>query len=281
MFLLARSQPDAFERRNADGSQMTREQWLRAVFAEPITFQHRNAERLFVPDASDPFSDPRIVARIGRKNLIRENDPDNYLHEVTREQWRACLVVIDPTNHGDGQKVAIEESSSVGSGFGNFASLVTAINSQSPPEPYVIELHSITDQTTFWEYIERHRGNVTSITLEVVMPNMFGGSSSFEEDAKRLRDREKARRVKETIENEDGLEPETERMRDAVSYATRGGGKVKARAKNAAPYDSTKDKKYLEAPLDPDSRDVEQKKRSALDAMDKEAEALKQERPDE
>lgn len=113
------------------------------------------------------------------------------------------------------------------------------------------------------------------------MPNMFGGSSSFEEDVKRLRDREKARRVKETIENEDGLEPETERMRDAVSYATRGGGKVKARAKNAAPYDSTKDKKYLEAPLDPDSRDVEQKKRSALDAMDKEAEALKQERPDE
>jgi hypothetical protein len=273
MFLLPRKQTDAFERRNSDGSYMSREQWLRAVFGDPINFQHRKAERLFVPDAPSSDGESRVVARIGRKNLVRENDPDNYLHEVTREQWRACLVIIDPTSHEDGQKVAIEENSSVGSGFGNLTSLVAAINSRTPPEPYFIELHSITDQTTFWEYIDRNRGSVTSITLEIVMPNMFGGSSSFEEDAKRLRDREKARRIKETIENDDGLEPDTERMRDAVSYATRGGGKVKARAKGAPPYDSTKDKLYLEAPIDPESRDIEQKKKAALDAMEADAKA--------
>ncbi|RWH73261.1 MAG: hypothetical protein EOQ86_28505 [Mesorhizobium sp.] len=269
IFLLERKQSDVFERRAADGSKLNREQWLRGVFSQEIDFIHRKSERRFVPDQSRPKGEQRIVARIGRKTLSHENDPDDHLREITREQWRACLVIIDPTSHDDGQKVAIETSSIVGSGFGNFESLITTINGRSPPEPFVIELHSITDQTTFWEYIERHKGKITSITLEVVMPNMFGGSSSFEEDAKRLRDNEKARRIKETIENEDGLEPDTERMRDAVSYATRGGGKVKAKAKGTTPYDSTKDKKYIDADVNDESKDLNQKTEAAMAAFNK------------
>ncbi|MER8981086.1 hypothetical protein [Mesorhizobium sp. M0870] len=269
LFLLERKQSDAFERRAADGSKLNREQWLREVFSQEIDFIHRKSERRFVPDQSRPKGEQRIVARIGRKTLSHENDPNDHLKEITREQWRACLVIIDPTSHDDGQKVAIETSSIVGSGFGNFESLITTINGHSPPEPFVIELHSITDQTTFWEYVDRHKGKITSIALEVVMPNMFGGSSSFEEDAKQLRDKEKARKIKETIENEDGLEPETERMRDAVSYATRGGGKVKAKAKGATPYDSTRDKKYIEADVDSENRDINQKTEAAIEAFNK------------
>lgn len=267
MFLLPRQQQDAFERRNEDGSQMSREQWLRRVFSERIEFIHRNAERRYDPDTEQPELN-RIVSRIGRETLAKENDPDDHLRDITRPQWRACLVIIDPISHQDGQKVAIEANSAIGSGFGNLQSLITAINARTDPkEPFAIELHSITDQTSFWDYIASNRGNVTSITLEVAMPNMFGGESSFEEDAKKLRDREKARKIKETIENPDGLEPDTERMRAAVSYATRGGGKVMAKAKGAPPYDSTKDKLYLDVEVDKERKNVDEKTNLALYAF--------------
>jgi hypothetical protein len=268
MFLMHRAQADAFSRRNPDGSEMSRGEWLRAVFLERIDFIHRNAPRRYDPDVQQ-IRDNRIISRIGKQIVLRESDPDNYLREMKRTQWRACLVIIDPVSHSDGQKVAIEASSAIGSGFGNFESLIASINSRTPPEPFVIELHSITNQDSFWDYVKRNEGMITSITLEVAMPNMFGGESSFEEDVRRLRDREKARRVKETIENPEGLQPDTDRMREAVSYATRGGGKVKAKAKDAAPYDSTEDKKFLEVEIDSDHPDVDEKTSLALAAFEK------------
>jgi len=270
MFLLPRSQVDAFERRNPDGSLMSRNQWLRAVFSEEIRFLHRQAERLYLPDAQQT-SDERIIARIGSQNLVQEANPDDNLRDFKRPSWRACLVIIDPRSHEDGQKVAIQERSGFGSGFGNFQSLAGHINGRTPQEPYAIELHSITDPKSFWDYVRENKGKVTSITLDVAVPNMFGGSSSYEEDMKRLKEHEKARRVKEQISNPDGLNVETERMRDAVGYASRGGGRIRAHAKGAPVYDSTKDKRRLDIDVDPTSSDINKKAGTALDAFDEEA----------
>jgi hypothetical protein len=268
LFLLERRQHDAFERRGKNGEQLTREQWLRSVFGERIDFIHREAARRYDPD--DKRTDPQrhIVARIGKETSLRDNDPEDHLRDRVRQIWRACLLIIDPSHHSDGQKVAIEAGTAIGSGFGNLQSLVNSINKRVPPEPYAIELHAISNQTNFWDYIHKNEGKVTSITLEVAMPNMFGGESSFEEDARRLRDREKARSLRETIENPDGLEPDTERMREAVSYATRGGGRVKAKAKDAPPYDSQEDRKFLVAEFEGAVGDVEGKTKAAIEAFD-------------
>lgn len=271
LFLSPRPQKDVFERKNADGSDMSREQWLRDVFTEQIDFVHQRAVRYYVPDAT-AHKEHRIVARIGRQSISRENDPDNYLHEMEREQWKACLIIIDPTAHDDGQKVAIEVQRG---SFTSFEALINLINSRTPPEPYAIELNSITEETSFWEYIEFNKGAVTSITLEIATPNMFGGGSSFEEDAKRLRDKEKARKIKETIENPDGLEPETDRMHDAVSYVSRGGGRVRAKSKDAHDYDSTDNKKYVYADIDKSEVDVDRKTAAALDALSQSDEQTK------
>jgi hypothetical protein len=75
---------------------------------------------------------------------------------------------------------------------------VTSINARIPREPFSIDLHSITDPRSFWDYIKQHEGRVTSVTLDVAVPNMFDGVSSFEDNVKRLREHNKARRVKET-----------------------------------------------------------------------------------
>lgn len=266
MFLLPRRQGDLFAKIDVASELPDREEWLRRIFGQEVDFLHRKSDRRYVPDEHQPDAD-RIVARIGRKSLVQENDPDNYLHEVQRERWQACLIVIDPTSHADGQKIAIQTSSGIGQGYGNFESLVRSINARQPAEPYTIELNSITDQTSFWEYVKANEGRVTSITLEVVMPNMFGGTSSFEEDAKRLRDHEKARRIKEEIQNEDGLEPDTERMREAVSYVTRGAGRARAKAKGAPPYDSTQDKTFVDVNIDIKGMSLEQKTTIVLNSI--------------
>jgi hypothetical protein len=275
LFLMARKQVDAFERRKPNGQPLNREEWLRAVLSEPIEYTHRNSSRWYVPDRRAMKAVDRIVARIGRKKQIKENDPENDLKEFLRDSWTACLLIIDPSSHDDGQKVAIEQSSGIGSGYKNLESLIAHINSFSPPEPYFIELHHITDQSTFWDYVNNHKGKITSITLEVTAPNMFGGEGSFEEDVRKLRDREKARRIKETIENEDGLEPDTDRMRDAVSYATRGGGRVRAKAKNAPAYDSNEDRKFIDAEVDREKRDVGQKTLAAIEAFERDSDLEK------
>lgn len=270
LFLLPTRQMDAFEPVNRDGSRMSREDWLRLVFGTKVSFIHRGAERLFARDEAVADASNRIVARIGRKTLAKESDPHRNLKEFERERWNACLVLIDPTDHPDGQKVAIEQRSDVGSGFANFKSLVDHINDSHKAKPYHIELNPISEKQSFWNYVDKNKGEVTSITLSVALPNMFGGSSSFEEDAKRLRDREGARRLKETIENEDGLNPDTERMREAVDYTTKGGGIVKARSKRDKPYDSRNDKKVIIVNVVGDNNRINIKAEALIRTLDEE-----------
>jgi hypothetical protein len=56
-----------------------------------------------------------------------------------------------------------------------------------------------------------------------------------------LRDNEKVREAKLTIENKDGLKLETERVRQTVEYTLEGGGNIRARTKRKKRYNS-KDK---------------------------------------
>ena len=94
---------------------------------------------------------------------------------------------------------------------------------------------------------------------------MFGGEGSYEDDIRRLKEREKARRVRETIENEDGLNVDTDRMRDAVDYASKGGVRIKAKSKDGLPYDSQRDKLIVE--LDEPEKFFEAQAHAAMKAF--------------
>ena len=64
-----------------------------------------------------------------------------------------------------------------------------------------------------------------------MVPNMFGTRNDLDRELRELRDNERVRKAKLALENEDGLNLNTERNRQTVNYTLEGGGGIKAKAK--------------------------------------------------
>lgn len=225
-------------RKKANGAPFMREEWLRDVFSREVPFIHRKNSYVFVPDGEVEQS-TYIVGRIGRPTISVENEPpEGDLHETTREIWRAAITIIDPADHSDGQKAAVQVEANVGKPIGVFASLASALNQRLPPEPFLMEVHGITDSQTFWQYVSENAGSITNITFEVAAPNMFRSVDDFSQEMRELRDTEKVKSARIELNNPDGLNPNTQRVRDAVNYTVKGGGAIKARARGKKPYNS-------------------------------------------
>lgn len=217
---------------------ISREQWLRKVFCEEQPFVHYGSNFHYVP--SDGNSDnATIVGRVGRLIFRDENKPPSEgLEDITHEAWLAAVLVLDPTHHDDGQKLAIQNVTEVGTPKMLVKSLVAAINERYSRWPYAIEAGQIIDEQSFWGFVETNKGNVTSVTLEFIVPNMFGGEDEIAKDLKEFRDSEAAQRVRLTLANEEGIKPDTKKMKDAVAYATKSGGRIRARARGKKSYRS-------------------------------------------
>jgi hypothetical protein len=69
---------------------------------------------------------------------------------------------------------------------------------------------------------------------------MFGIRDEITRELEELRDNEKARKVSLTLQNDDGLRLDDERVRETVAYAGDGGGEIKARTKLKQRFDSSK-----------------------------------------
>lgn len=234
--VLPRVQMDSFERRKPDGSQYNREEWLRAVFSESIMFLHRGANFHYVPIIE--LTDTVLIGgRIGRQVTAVENEPPgDGLAKIRREAWRAASVLIDPTHHLDGQKVAVESLSAVGKPISVFESLALHINGRA--EPYLIEANAITPSASFWAFAEENKGEVTLVEFEFVAPNMFGGEEDYDAEMRDMKEKEKAQKARLAIESRDGLDLNTKRIQAAVEYTTRGTGSIKARTKRKRTYNS-------------------------------------------
>jgi hypothetical protein len=237
MSLLERRQIDAFAERAVHGGPFNREQWLRRVFSYRIEFEHRKETFYYVPEPS--ADSPILIGRVGRQVSVQENEPpDAGLQETKRDAWRAALVLIDPRHHDDGQKIACEHEPRVGQPPALFESLVAYINRRDPPSPFVIEVHTISDARDFWAFVQENKGSVTLVTFELVAPNMFGTEDNYDIELRDMKEKERVRRVKLQIENSDGLELETQRVRAAVDYAVRGGGSIRANTKGHRKFNS-------------------------------------------
>ncbi len=237
--LLERDQIDLFE-----SNQATRAGWLREVFSTPTPFSHHGTEFHYAP-ALDDSDDNIIIGRVGRHVLREENlPPDEGLEDITRDAWLAAVVVLDPTDHQDGQKLAIQHIQDVGKPSSLIKQLTQAFN-ELYKGPYQIEPSQIVEAQSFWDYIEEYRGLVTSISFDFISPNMIGADDEFHAEMREFRDNEKARKVKLILQNEDGINPETERVKRAVNYAlSESRGKVTAKARGKPSYSSNNEVKY-------------------------------------
>ena len=251
--LIPRAQKDLFEK-----VAISREAWLREVFAEKITFMHRREQFFYVPETDRTVdSAPLIAGRIGRRVSITENEPpESGLHETHRESWAASNIFIDPRHHDDGQKVAFQYREDIGQTLAIFSALAKHLNTNSEPiQPYAIEVAPISDADSFWDFAAKNEGNVTCVAFDLVTPNMFDGPENMDEEMKAMRDRERARKIKFELENPDSLDLNTPRVRGLVGYAAKGGGNIKARAKGRKSYNSKKKMKTVPIP-EPEQTDA-------------------------
>jgi hypothetical protein len=133
----------------------TREAWLRDVLSRPISFSHRGGPFHYAPQGG--VDDTIIVGRIGRPITATENaPPEENLSEVTHSTWKAAVTLIDPRHHPDGQKVAMDYVGAVGRPIALFESMAAQINSSDPPQPYVLEVSTIAEEATFWNFVHEH-----------------------------------------------------------------------------------------------------------------------------
>jgi hypothetical protein len=235
------------------GPDLSREEYLRKVFAEEVIYTYAGEQYHYVP-MLESAGNGVIAGRLGKKTVIEENRPPSEgLTETKRDTWKASLLVIDPTEHQDGQKAAVEIDRSVASPGTILFSLTRQINRNHPEALYSIEAASIIQAETFWAFAEQNRGQVTAVKFDFFAPNMFGGSDSIIEELRDFREKEKAHRVSVSLHNRDGLNLETEKTREAVDYINKSGGKIRAKAKMGQKYSSTDKAKSGVMPDEADS----------------------------
>lgn len=157
--------------------------------------------------------------------------------EVISEEWQGAYVLIDPTHHDEGQRVAVENDV-VGKPRALLKSLAGALNERAEA-PYHIEVEPLFDASRFWAFAHRHDNVLKSIVFDFVVPNMWGTESDLEKDLKDTGKQTGAERVTVGITGEHGVFTENQKVRDGVEYAEKGAGTVRARALDGQRFYST------------------------------------------
>lgn len=222
---------------------LDREEWMRFSLSKPFEFTHRGGQTLFWT--------PREIYADVIVGLIQKQAPHT-LHlppneggeEFVTEEWQGTHVLIDPTSHEHGQRIAVENDV-VGTPRALMASLQKALNLRVD-RPFQIEIDPIFDPRSFWSFINEHGGMIQSVSFNFVTPNMWGTKKALDAELAATREETGAERVVVALSSENGLDGGSERVRDGVEYTERGGGSVKAKSLDGDRYSSDASAKRTE-----------------------------------
>jgi hypothetical protein len=190
---------------------------------------------------------PLVAGWIGRQITVSEHAPPEIgLSEIQRETWQASLVVLDPRAHDDGQKIAVEDDGRVGAPSALLARLINEINARQDGKFYEIEAEPIFQPSSFWEFAERNRGRIRSITFYFVAPNMFGVKNEIDQALRAFNREEGVNRVALRLSSKAAINTDTDRIKHAVQYASQGAGEIRSKADNGEKYDSRASAKSVE-----------------------------------
>lgn len=232
------------------GAPPTREAWLRIVFSRHIVFRHRGQELHYAPQAKWETGRPGIiVGKIGKRRFSQENaPPEEALEDIERAQWKAAITLLDPGHHEDGQKFALEHNAFVGKPVPILQSLVEQINKTYAEEFYILQYAPISDQKSFWDFVDTYGPAIRQVDFAFIAPNMLINPDDFEKELKDMRDKENVRSARLVLENNEGLSLKTKRIKGAVEYASKGGGVIKAETRSGAKYNSKRRTKRVNVP---------------------------------
>lgn len=206
-----------------------RQEFLTSIFSERFQFTHRGAIYHYAPVLTSKKPEEILLGRVGKPTKVIENmPPDQGLLEEERESWKAAVMVIDTSHHEDGQKISFQCRSEVGKPKSILKSMANELNSRHKGRGYHMEIEPIFDASSFWDFVKENNGKITRISFTFVAPNMFGSIDSISREMKEFRDEERAQRIRIELSSENGLNAETEKIKNSVDYVAKGGGKITA-----------------------------------------------------
>lgn len=173
-------------------TELDRESWIRFVLSKPFEFAYHGGARLvWVPKGDLGESIYGLIQR--QVEHLRHLSPVEGGDEVVGEEWQGAYLVIDPTDHETGQRIAVENDM-VGKPDTLMRYFFSAINDR-PDAPFVAEVAPIFDAKTFWNFIEENGEDLRFIRFRFIAPNMWGAESELEKELKETREDTGAERV--------------------------------------------------------------------------------------
>ncbi|WP_152415431.1 hypothetical protein [Caenispirillum salinarum] len=222
-----------------------REEWLRKCLGQTLAFPHHGARTLHWLPLKD---DDDLI--LGLLQLQKPHDhhrpPEEGGAEVTTDEWQGAYVLVDPTTHEQGQRVAVENDV-VGKPSALIRSLVRHIN-QNSYRPYNIEVDHIFDSQDFWKFAKESGGKLRSIRFDFAVPNMWDTTGDIDRDLRDTREENGAERVQYGMESSVGVATDTNKIREAVRYSERGAGKITARSLDNKRFSSSRRPAVTEIP---------------------------------
>lgn len=214
-----------------------RADYLESCLSEKIEFSSTRSQYVY---AFVGIEGSVILARVGRLKSSRDTKgPETGFAEELTTGWHAANVLIDISGGNDGQKVAFQNVPEVGNPLTIVQNLTNAINQKNIRAQWHIDVNTITDENEFWAIVQKNQGNITTLTMTFLAPNMF---RSREETSRNLKELHKENGVQETqvrLTNRDRqLNPDSERIRENIDYVKKGGGSYLMKSGQKTLYNS-------------------------------------------
>lgn len=175
-----------------------------------------------------------------QKTKIHElhEPPEKGGREISKEEWQGAYVIVDPTHHDEGQRIAVENDV-VGRPSALIKSLSRYINLHDEA-PYQIEIEPLWDASRFWAFASIHGNIMKKIEFDFVVPNMWDTEGDLDADLRDTGNITGAERVSVGFRSEHGVSTDNQKVREGVEYAERGAGTLAARAMDGSRFRSTK-----------------------------------------
>ena len=233
--LTERGGPSLFEQADDRFSRPSRTDFLVQLFTREWDFLGHGGKRLKYGVAQQ---DGEIISGVVGRWITeeKEGDPTDLWTTVEQNHWEKAAIFLNLNPHD--QVIGLEWKSAVGSPASLLKSLVTSLNEKAGAPAYKIEFFAVSSKAEFWTAVEQCPAPITSLALDLVIPNPSDASGATARALKRLRKRLNADRYKGRATNKDGLNVHDSLVKDAVQYVAAGGGEIVAKSDEHVVYDS-------------------------------------------
>lgn len=218
----------------------TREDYIKHAFGASFDFSHQGKQFIYEHVATIDGYVAGFIANRTVKGLRHGQDEDYKLYEA--EDWKTHGVLIDSTEHPDGQKIAFEHGM-IRESENFFASLAKAINASHRTAKWEMQIGTIGRRQKYIEAAKQHKGKITKLSFRILAKNMDYNIDKSVKDALDIFDELDGRHTDHTtISSGKGLNADSDLADSMATYAAESGGSVKAYDKDdGIIYDSKKD----------------------------------------